>query len=167
MSINTSGEDDSMREVMVLRPFRGEEHCEERVILMNGVINEMFRMTLPSARVGREETGLLLGLVGEITDLQGIRRRVRIAVTAVDCDSISTSASAWIPPETMVLVDEAAKRASLNIVGGFHSHPWHGGHEFLSGTDLETLGAYAALDHGWLCVVLDPIRRNFTVFRWR
>jgi len=156
-----------MREVMVLKPFCDKEHCEERAILMKGVIDEMFRMTQPSARVGKEETGLLLGLVGEITDLQGIRRKVRIAVTAVDCDSISTSASAWIPPETMVLVDEAAKRASLNIVGGFHSHPWHGGHKFLSSTDLETLRAYAALDHGWLCVVLDPIRRNFSVFRWR
>ncbi len=156
-----------MKEVTVLQPFYDKTTCGERVIILQNVIEAMFKMTLPSARVGAEETGLLLGLVGEITDQKCEKRRVRIAVTAVDCDSIATSASAWIPPETMVSVDEAAKKISLNIVGGFHSHPWHGGHQFLSSTDLETLRAYAVLDHGWLCVILNPLTRNFTVFRWR
>jgi proteasome lid subunit RPN8/RPN11 len=151
--------------VKKIKPIFQVENGQEDIVILKPVIIEMFKATAFNAKLGREETGLLLGQKGEITNSSGQRRKVRLVVSVATCHTIANSTSAAITPEVVELIDTEAKKTSLNIVGGFHSHPWLNGQKFLSSTDIETLSAYARLDSGWLCIVVNPLREEYSVYR--
>ena len=147
------------------KPIFQLENDQEDIVIQRQVIREMFKATVFNAKLGREETGLLLGQIGEISDSSGRRRKVRLVVSVATCHTVASTTSAAITPEVIELIDTEAKKTSLNIVGGFHSHPWPNGQKFLSRTDIDTLSAYASLDSGWLCIVVNPLREEYSVYR--
>lgn len=102
-----------------------------------------------TSNIEREVIGLLIGKIKEET------------VQVIDVQSgpqSGTRVSAELSPEIQAHVAEALiKRGSeLYIVGWYHSHPGIG--VFMSGTDVDTQGAYQAVCANSVAIVIDPIK---------